>query len=580
MANVETLKLGIDGLEQVERIGAGGSARVYKAKQSALDRWIALKVINAGGNPEVARRFDRERKAMGRLSHNVGIVPVYSTGMTAQGEPYLIMPYYPEGSLQDQLEHGAMPWAEAVDMIIATAKTIAAAHDAGVVHLDLKPANILLTSDGAPRVSDFGIAKLTTEKVKTTAGSAFTPAYSAPETLLDGEASPAADVYGLTATLWALIAGRAPFRSRPGDAGMMAVVNRVINDAPEPLADDVPTPIRQIVDRGLSKNPADRFATAGELADALVAARTSAQNTTALTGADAQFSDAPANPAAILSSASSPAPPTAAPARTMVRVSALAYDTSDIKDLWARSPVAALAGVSGATLVLVVLGVWMLQGLSGSNNGATESIAGPQTVTTAASSGPLTTSGAEVGNDRTTSTLPEQLGAQASLRSTLAPSSTTTTESHDTTSSTEDGPSTSSEPTTSTTVTSITAPITTSTSIPTTTTTTTTTTVPTAPEKPTSVTVVHDDNDPTLVLVEWDEPANGTEPTGYVVWRDGSPITNTPLDPNVRSYRDDPGAGSYSYQLQAVNQYGASPLSASIMVEVPSSATTTTSDSA
>ncbi|MGB5757445.1 MAG: serine/threonine-protein kinase, partial [Acidimicrobiales bacterium] len=154
--------LGIDGLEDVEQIGTGGSSRVYRARQADLDRIVAVKVLNLGHDQNVSKRFDRERKAMGRLSLHEGIVPVYSSGMTTHGEPYLVMPYYANGSLQDQIDAGPMEWQTAVSYVDVAAETIAAAHDEGVVHLDLKPANILLTNHGAPRIADFGIAKLTT----------------------------------------------------------------------------------------------------------------------------------------------------------------------------------------------------------------------------------------------------------------------------------------------------------------------------------------------------------------------------------------------------------------------------------
>ena len=125
---------------------------------------------------------------MGRLSLNDGIVPVYSSGMTERGEPYLIMPYYENGSLQDRVNDGPLPWHEAVVYMMEAATTMKAAHEAGVVHLDLKPANILLSANNAPRIADFGIAKLVNDpntSAKTT-GAAFTPTFSAPEVLLGG----------------------------------------------------------------------------------------------------------------------------------------------------------------------------------------------------------------------------------------------------------------------------------------------------------------------------------------------------------------------------------------------------------
>ncbi len=270
---VETLDLGIDGLDHVELIGRGGSSRVYRARQTELDRLVALKVINVTDDSDVARRFDRERKAMGRLSLNDGIVPIYSSGLTDNGEPYLIMPYYPNGSLQDRLERGRVPWTEAVEYITAVAATLAAAHQSGVVHLDLKPANILLAANGTPRIADFGIAKLISEQAAAkTTGAAFTPSFSAPEALLGGATTAASDVYGLAATLWALIAGRAPFRDIDGDNSLMAVIGRVVHHQVPDLRHLAPDSICSIIETGMAKEPSARYPTAGAFAQALASA--------------------------------------------------------------------------------------------------------------------------------------------------------------------------------------------------------------------------------------------------------------------------------------------------------------------
>ena len=272
---METLNLGIDGLDDIEQIGAGGASRVYRAVQVELDRPVALKVLKAADDPDVTRRFDRERRAMGRLSLNEGIVPVYSSGITDRGEPYLIMPYYPNGSLQDRLEQSPVPWPEAVDYVASAAETMSAAHAAGVVHLDLKPANILLSSSGQPRIADFGIAKLVSEQtLQSNTGPSFTPTFSAPENLLGGTASAASDVYGLAATLWALIAGRPPFRSIDGeDNTLMAVVGRVIHQPPEDLRHLAPDPICSVIEMAMAKDPSDRYPTAGDFGRALATAR-------------------------------------------------------------------------------------------------------------------------------------------------------------------------------------------------------------------------------------------------------------------------------------------------------------------
>ncbi len=251
---------------------------MYRARQVDFDRMVALKVLNASDDADVVRRFDRERRAMGRLSENEGIVPVYSTGLTDNGEPYLLMPYYVQGSLQDRLESGPVPWPEAVDYMVAVANTMAAAHRSGVVHLDLKPANILLSSNGSPRIADFGIAKLLEQGGSKTTGAAFTPTFSAPEALLGDMTSPASDVYGLGATLWALIAGRPPFRDLNGDNALMAVVGRVVHQPVPDLRDRAPDAVCAVIERAMAKQPEGRYPTAGTFAQALAEAADEARH--------------------------------------------------------------------------------------------------------------------------------------------------------------------------------------------------------------------------------------------------------------------------------------------------------------
>ncbi len=279
--SVSVTNLGIEGIEDIEQIGSGGSSRVYRARQSDLDRVVAIKVINADHTTDVARRFDRERKAMGRLSLHEGIVPVYTSGVTAHGEPYLIMPFFSNGSLQDQIDMGALEWETAVGYVDAAAETIAAAHDEDVVHLDLKPANILLTKTGAPRIADFGIAKLGGNAAQTNGSSsatAFTPAYSAPETFLDGETGPPSDVYGLGATLWALLVGHPPFLTPGEDTNLMAVIGRVVNNPVSDLRHFTPAPICDVIERAMAKHPQNRFQTAREFSQALKVAANQARS--------------------------------------------------------------------------------------------------------------------------------------------------------------------------------------------------------------------------------------------------------------------------------------------------------------
>jgi serine/threonine protein kinase len=502
---VETIDLGINGLDDIEEIGRGGSSRVYRAKQVELDRYVALKVLNARGDANVTRRFDRERKAMGRLSHNEGIVPVYSSGLTEHGEPYLIMPYYPDGSLQDRLERGPLPWQEAVDFVAAAANTMAAAHDAGVVHLDLKPANIMLAA-GAPRIADFGIAKLISEQTApNTNDSQFTPSYSAPETLLEGTATPASDVYGLAATLWALIAGRSPFRSLEGDNSVMAVVGRAVHSPVEDLRHLAPDPICIVIEHGMSKQPTDRYASAGAFADALATAvdlaggqtgpATVALSTIAPPTHREPLADHVDDNRLILGDAVRP---------KLVPAEPVGPSTFD--DLLDRLPLAGIAVVT----VVVAIGVFFLgyQLLTASASDGSANPSGPVTV---ADSSPTTADGSQVGATNITepsSTEPDETSpaAESSTTTTKDPGSTssqTTTTTTTSTSSTSD-PTPSSEPTTSSSSTSSTD----STSTPS-----------TAPEPLDPPTSVEARLSLGKVTITWDPPA-GQSPVDYTIFRD------------------------------------------------------------
>ena len=147
--------LGIEGLVDPRAIGEGGNAVVYRAYQPALDRQVAVKVLKGLVDDDARRRFDRERRAMGRLSEHEGIVTVYESGFTERGEPYLVMPLLP-GSLEDELRSGPLPWRAAVEVMADVCDTVGIAHESGVVHRDLKPGNIMRSPTGRPLVADFG----------------------------------------------------------------------------------------------------------------------------------------------------------------------------------------------------------------------------------------------------------------------------------------------------------------------------------------------------------------------------------------------------------------------------------------
>ncbi len=271
----ETTEIGIPGLEAAEFVGRGGAAIVYKAKQTSLQRVVAVKLLNSSWDESVARRFDREQRAMGRLSNKPGIVPVYESGITSNGAPYIMMPFYADGSLKDWSEkQGPIPWQDAAEILIEVAEAVGRAHDEGIIHRDLKPANILLSNSGKPLLADFGIARLVSDGTGVhTTSVAFTPAYCPPEVLDEAEPNSRADTYALAATFWALVRGRPPFTDSDTLLPMEAVLKRVLTEPPGPL-EGVPSPVAAFIERSMSKDPtmrpADGRAFADQLREAIV----------------------------------------------------------------------------------------------------------------------------------------------------------------------------------------------------------------------------------------------------------------------------------------------------------------------
>ena len=263
--------VGISGLTDAEPIGSGGNAVVYRAYDTHHDRWVAVKLLRGIGDDAELRRFDRERRAMGRLSEHEGIVTIHSSGINERGEPYLVMTLLEQGSLQDRIDdHGAVPWPEAVELMAIVARTVHSAHQQDVIHRDLKPANIMLSRSGFPLVADFWIAKHTGSSASIQSSAiTLTPAYSPPEVIEGAEASVSADVYALGATLFALLAGSPPFVTS-SDENLFALMLRVSRDPVRDLRPDgVPNEVCAAIERAMAKAPADRYATAADFALAL-----------------------------------------------------------------------------------------------------------------------------------------------------------------------------------------------------------------------------------------------------------------------------------------------------------------------
>ena len=255
--------------EILQEIGRGGTATVYRARQTDLRRTVALKQLNAfsAADPAFARRFVRESWVSASLSHpNVVTVHDY---FEADGSPYIAMEHLPNGSLRTRV--GELSLGPVAGVLEAILGGLAHAHDRGVVHRDLKPENVLVTAEGDVKIADFGIAKAldAMETRLTVTGTTIgTPTYMAPEQARAGEVGAWTDLYSLGVMAFELIAGRPPF----GDADPVAILMRHVKERPPPLASVVPSTDPALSDwvaRLLEKAPEDRPLSAAAAWDSL-----------------------------------------------------------------------------------------------------------------------------------------------------------------------------------------------------------------------------------------------------------------------------------------------------------------------
>jgi tetratricopeptide (TPR) repeat protein/tRNA A-37 threonylcarbamoyl transferase component Bud32 len=262
----------IPGYEILGELGRGGMGVVYQARQVRLNRAVALKMILAGAHAgaEAAARFFTEAEAVAQLQHP-NIVQIFHIDEHA-GFPYFEMEFVGGGSLADRLDGTPRPPREAAWLTEILARAMAEAHRRGIVHRDLKPGNILLTPEGAPKVADFGLAKLlNAESGLTRTDSVLgSPSYMAPEQAggKTKEVGLAADVYALGAILYELLTGRPPFRG----ATALETLEQVKTTEPVPpsrLVPGLPRDAETIALKCLEKDPSRRYPTAEALADDL-----------------------------------------------------------------------------------------------------------------------------------------------------------------------------------------------------------------------------------------------------------------------------------------------------------------------
>lgn len=261
-----------DRYELQERMGSGGMGTVWRAHDRMLGRDVAVKLLHDGlaADATIAARFRGEALSAAKLAHP-NVVAVFDTG-EEDGVPYIVMELVGGPSLHTVLtEHGALPVSEVARIGHALCDALAHAHDRGLIHRDMKPANVLLDeSSHEPKVADFGIAKGLEDSggLTRTGGLIGTAAYLSPEQVSGRPATPASDVYAVGCLLYACLTGEPPF----GGTTPVAIAMRHINDPVPPVRDrrpDVPQVFAAVVERALAKEPSRRFSNAEEMRAAI-----------------------------------------------------------------------------------------------------------------------------------------------------------------------------------------------------------------------------------------------------------------------------------------------------------------------
>ena len=256
-----------DRYRNPELIARGGMGEVYRAEDADLGRVVAVKLLaeHLADDPATRGRFTREALAAARLSHSPGIVTIFDVG-EHEGRPYIVMEHMSGGSLADRLKaEGTQGLGRSLKWLGQAAAALDAAHERGIVHRDVKPANLLLDEEDNVKVADFGVASAAGLGSYTEAGSVVgTAGYLSPEQARGERATPESDRYALAVVAYELLTGSRPFERETATAEATAHVH-----APIPVASDanggLPSELDDVLARGLAKEPGQRFGSAVEL---------------------------------------------------------------------------------------------------------------------------------------------------------------------------------------------------------------------------------------------------------------------------------------------------------------------------
>jgi eukaryotic-like serine/threonine-protein kinase len=250
-----------------ERVGVGGMGEIYRAEDTTLGRQVAIKVLSDryAEDVSVRQRFKREALAAARLSGEASTVTIFDVGEWNE-RPFIVMEYLGGGSIAERLRDGPVPTSQALRWLDEAASALDAAHAHGIVHRDVKPANLLLDRSDRVHVADFGIASAAGLDSMTVTGTVLgTAGYLSPEQANGQRATPASDRYALAVVAYELLTGKRPFESESPTAEAAAHVHAAVPSVCE-RGPDLPCELDPVFARALAKHPRDRYPTSAEFA--------------------------------------------------------------------------------------------------------------------------------------------------------------------------------------------------------------------------------------------------------------------------------------------------------------------------
>lgn len=365
----------LPGLTYIRPLGSGGFADVFLYEQDMPRRHVAVKVLPSDvRDADLIRMFNAEADVLAHLSAHPSIVTVYQAGISAEGRPYIVMEYCP-GSLSQRYRVERIPVPEVLAIGVKMASALESAHRAGLIHRDVKPSNILVTSFGAPVLADFGISS-SLSLAHDEQMLAMSVPWSAPEIVTeDTTGTIASEVWGLGATVYSLLAGHSPFeRLERGQNTREHLRRRITRGAyPEMSRPDVPAQLQQVLAKAMSKSPRERHRSALELGEDLRAVQTSlgldatplevAVDEWAPRGAEVDFADAalrgPAR-ANVEYESTRKAPPRVAVAALARDEDAAEMSAASARRIWpwiAAGGALVVASIAGVLIALTATGV-------------------------------------------------------------------------------------------------------------------------------------------------------------------------------------------------------------------------------